>query len=82
LVLARGPPTKVVFMDLRDSLAVHPARLPSPYATQARPPARDSQAMPPAQLSREVVNIRDSMAMHPARLPLQDHKRPPTAKAA
>lgn len=69
-------------MELRDSLAVHAARLPSPYATKTRPSARDSQATPPARVSREVVNIRESLAVHPARFPLRDHKRPPTAKAA
>jgi hypothetical protein len=69
-------------MDLRDSLAMHAASLPSPHAAQADSLARDSLTMHPALPSREAVNIRDSLAMHPASFPLQDEALPPTAKAA
>jgi hypothetical protein len=60
-------------MDLRDSLAMHPASLPSPHATKTRSLARDAQAMHPAPPSRVVVNIRGSLAMHPASFPLPDN---------
>ena len=69
-------------MDLRDSLAMHPASLPSPHAAHTRTLARDSLAMHPALRSHEAVNIRDSLAMHPAIFRLQDRELPPTAKAA
>ena len=69
-------------MDLRDSLAMHPASLPSPHATYTRSLARDFLARNPALPAREAVNIRDSLAMHPASLPSPDHELSPTAKAA
>ena len=69
-------------MDLRDSLAMHPASMPSPHAAHTRSLARNSLAMHPALPSREAVNVRGSLAMHPARLPLPDKQLPPTAKAA
>ena len=69
-------------MDLRDSLAMHPANLPSPHAAPARSLARDALAMHRALPSHEAVNIRDFLAMHPAIFPLQDQELPPTAKAA
>ena len=69
-------------MDLRDSLATHPASLPSPHAAHTRTLARDSLAMHPALPSCEAVNIRDSLAMHPAIFRLQVQERPRTAKAA
>ena len=59
-------------MDVRDVLAMHPANLPLPEATNAR----DSLAMHPALPSPEAVNVRDALAMHPARLPSGDRKRP------
>ena len=87
LVLARGHPQRRSVMDLRDSLAMHPASLPSPHAAHTRSLARVSLArvslaMHPALPSHEAVNIRDSLAMHPASLPLRDKQLPPTAKAA
>ena len=69
-------------MDLREALAMHPASLPSPDATNARSLARDSRAMHLALRSTEAVNLRDSLAMHPAHFPLRDQQLPPTAKAA
>ena len=74
-----GQSTRGRRMDFRDSLAMHPARLRSAYATKLRAP--DSHALTPALRSPEVVDIRDSLAMHPARFPLQN-KRRPRAKAA
>ena len=69
-------------MDLRDSLAMHPASLPSQHAAPPRSLARDSLAMHRALPSHEAVNIRDFLAMHPAIFRLQDQELPPTAKAA
>ena len=68
-------------MDLRDSLAMHPASLPSQDATKARSLARDTLAMHSAPPTSEAVNLRDSLAMHPACFPLQDQELPETAKA-
>ena len=68
-------------MDLRDSLAMHPASLPT--ALDARSLKRDTPAIHHALPTPEAVNIRDSLAMHPAVFPLQAQDLPQTmAKAA
>ena len=59
-------------MDVRDVLALHPARLPLPEASNAR----GALAMHPALPSAEAVNVRDALAMHPASLPSRASKRP------
>jgi hypothetical protein len=76
LVLARGHLQRRSVVD-RDSLAMHPASLPSPHAAHTRSLARVPLAMHPALPSREAVNIRDSLAMHPASVPLRDKQLPP-----
>ena len=68
-------------MSFRDSLAIHPARLPSPDTATAGPVKRNTGVIH-ASPKPEAVNIRESLAMHPATFPLQDDKLPPTAKAA